>query len=118
MNEQFVKDIFDTLVNDSTNTYKELFDSTVINEKTVDYWKNSLMLYNSLDQNQKRIFLRVIKQITIDTISSIFSVFDGVSALKEHGCYDVKVTINGEDTENELQDSFLEYIEPFLNDIK
>ena len=26
MNEQFVKDIFDTLVNDSTNTYKELYN--------------------------------------------------------------------------------------------
>lgn len=53
-------------------------------------------------------------------VKDIFDVFvnDGVRTLKEYGCYDVKVTINGEDTENELQDSFLEYIEPFLNDIK
>lgn len=110
MKEEFVKNIFETIVKDGILSYKELYDSVEISDKTIDYWKNSLHLYRSLDEKEKELFIQIIKQTIIDTISTVFGVFDGSCSLNS-GEYIIHVNINGEDTENELQDCFLEYVE-------
>lgn len=110
MKEEFVKNIFETIVKDGILSYKELYDSVEISDKTIDYWKNSLHLYRSLDEKEKELFIHIIKQTIIDTISTVFGVFDGSCSLNS-GEYIIHVSINGEDTENELQDCFLEYVE-------
>lgn len=58
--------------------------------------------------------LKFAELIIIDTISSVFGIFDGSSTLSG-GNFEFEVKINGVDTENELQDSFLEYIEENIN---
>lgn len=115
MNEEFVKSIYGTLVEDGGKIYKELYENTQVTERTVDYWKNALELYHSLDRNQKEIFIDIVKHTTIDTISSIFGVFDGSSTLSGDDDFEISIKINGVDTENELQDAFLEYVEENIN---
>ena len=116
MNEQFVKDIIKSIVEENIKIYKDLYDSYKITDKNADYWKDSIQLYQSFDENQKEIFYRILEQTMIDTISNLFGVLDGNTNLygKE---YEISVEINGVDTNNELQDSFLEYIEENVNDI-
>lgn len=110
MKEQFVKNVFESIVEENIKIYKDLYDSYEITDKTVDYWKNAIQLYQALDGNQKEIFYRILEQTMIDTISNLFGVLDGNTNLSGKE-YEILVEINGMDTNNELQDSFLEYIE-------
>ncbi|MCM1162535.1 MAG: hypothetical protein NC412_15125 [Roseburia sp.] len=110
MNEEFAKRIYKTIIEDGGDFYKELYENTEITEKTIDYWKDALELYNSFNYNQKNIFMNVIKQTMIDTISSVFGILDGSSTLSG-GNMEFDVKINGISTEDEMQDIFLEIVE-------
>ena len=110
MNEEFVKSIYQTVVEEGKNIYKDLYENTEVTERTVDYWKNALELYRSFDDRQKKVFLDIVKQTMIDTISSVFGVLDGSSTLSG-GDFEFEVKINGIGTEDELQDAFLGFVE-------
>lgn len=110
MNEKFVKCIYETIVEGGKNIYQELYENTEVTEKTTDYWRDLLHLYGSFDDKQKKVFIGIIKQTMIDTISSIFGVLDGSSALLG-GDFKFEVKINGICTEENLQDTFLGFIE-------
>ena len=110
MNEKFAREIYKTIVNESCDIYKELYQNTEITEKTVAYWKNALELFRGLDDEQKEIFFSVIRQTIIDTISGVFGVIDGSSTLGNEE-FEFDFCINGINTEQELQDTFLEIVE-------
>lgn len=110
MNEEFVKSIYETVVEEGKNIYKDLYENTEVTERTVDYWKNALELYRSFDDRQKKVFLDIVKQTMIDTISSVFGILDGSSTLSG-GDFEFEVKINGIGTEDELQDIFLGFVE-------
>ena len=114
MNENFVKSIYKTLVEDGKEIYRDLYDNTKVTEGTVDYWKNALELYHSFDDKQKDVFMNIVKQTIIDTISSVFGVLDGSSTLSGED-YEFEVRINGISTEDELQDTFLGFVEDNIN---
>lgn len=44
MNEEFVKKIYETLVEEGCNIYKSLYNNTKISEHTVTYWIKALKL--------------------------------------------------------------------------
>lgn len=114
MNEEFVKCIYETIVKEGTNIYKELYENTEVTEKTTVYWRSLLNLYSSFDYQQKEVFISGIKQVIIDTISSVFGVLDGSSTLSG-GEFEFEVKINGICTEEGLQDAFLGYLEDNIN---
>lgn len=110
MNEEFARSIYETVVEEGKNIYKELYENTEVTEKTVDYWKNVLALYHSLDEKQRNVLIDIVQQIMIDTVSSVFGILDGSSTLSG-GEFEFEVKINGISTEDELQDAFLEVAE-------
>lgn len=114
MNENFVKSIYKTLIEDGKDIYKDLYENTKVSERTVDYWKNALELYHSFDDKQKDVFMNIVKQTMIDTISSVFGVLDGSSTLSGED-FEFEVRINGISTEDELQDTFLGFVEENIN---
>ncbi|MCM1499073.1 MAG: hypothetical protein NC124_11475 [Clostridium sp.] len=113
MNEEFVKEIYETIVKEGESIYKELYENTEVTERTIAYWKNALELYHSFENVQKSVFMDIIRQTMIDTISSVFGILDGSSTLGD-GSFEFDVKINGVDTEDELQDTFLGYVEESL----
>lgn len=59
--------------------------------------------------------MKIIEQTMIDSISNMLGIIDGNSTLK--GCsLEPKLLLDSIDTEGELQDSFLEFIEERDND--
>ncbi|MBO5097880.1 MAG: hypothetical protein J6B96_06170 [Agathobacter sp.] len=110
MNEKFVESIYQTVIQEGEKTYRDLYENTEVTERTVDHWKNALGLYRALDDKQKEIFIEIIQQTMIDTISSVFGVLDGSSTL-HGGDFEFDIKINGVSTEDELQDAFLEFVE-------
>lgn len=110
MNEKFIRSLWETVVEDGIDTYKDLYENTEVTERTVNYWKNALALYHSFNEKQKNIFINIIEQTMIDTISSIFGVLDGSGTLSG-GDFEFDIKINGVSTEGELQDTFLAFVE-------
>lgn len=110
MNDIFIKSVYQTIVQENKGIYKRLFEETVIDNRTTEYWKKALSLYNNLSQENKEIMLDVIEQTMIDTVSNIFGIIDGNSTLKDCNV-EPKLFLNDRDTDGELQDLFLEYVE-------
>lgn len=106
MNKEFASRIYKTVIEDGENIYKELYENTEVTKRTVDYWKKAIELYRSFDDEQKNVFLDIIKHTMIDTVSSVFGILDGSSTLSG-GNLEFEIKINGISTENELQDTFL-----------
>lgn len=110
MNEKFVEQLYKVVVRDGISEYKDLLDNTSLEKVTDEYWRNTLELYEKLSLEEKEKMLKFAELIMVDTISSVFGILDGSSTLSEE-TIDFDVMINGVSTENELQDTFLEYVE-------
>lgn len=81
---------------------------------TDPYWKRLLTLYRGLPPRQRKVVLEIMRQVQVDTVSELFGIFDGTSALAGrsedfelfHKKGQKRVRLNGD-----LQDLFLEKIE-------
>lgn len=114
MNEKFVEKIYKVIVEDGVGEYKNLLDNTPLKNVTDKYCIKALELYEKLSSEEKEKMLKFAELIMIDTISSVFGILDGSSTLSEE-TFEFDVMINGVSTENELQDTFLEYVEENIN---
>lgn len=101
MNEIFVKSLYESIVKENLKLYKNLYETTNVTPKTDE---------ESLTDENKDILMRIIEQTMIDTISNMLGVIDGSSTLKDCS-FEPKLLLDSIDTEGELQDSFLEFIE-------
>lgn len=110
MNKRFVESVYRTIVEEGKSTYKSLYEDTKISEKTIEYWKNAVTLYRSLNAEQQTIFMNILEQTMIDTVSGVFGVLDGSGTLSG-GEFECDVKINGASTEEGLQDAFLAFVE-------
>ena len=110
MNDAFVKSLYESIVKENLQLYKDLYETTNVTSKTDDYWKKVIGFYDSLTDENKVILMKVIEQTMIDTISNMLGVIDGSSTLKDSSLQP-KLLLNSDDTGGELQDSFLEFIE-------
>lgn len=116
MNKVFVKSLYESIVQENIGLYKNLYETTTVESKTSEYWKQSLSLYNSLTEEQRLTLLKMIEQTMIDTISNMLGIIDGSSTLK-NCLLEPKLLLDNKDTEGELQDEFLAFIEETNNSI-
>ncbi len=116
MNEKFIEKLIDMLIVEGIEEYKASNETLQIGPKTINYWKDVKQLYVTLDQKQKEIYYEIIRQVMIDTISSVFGILDGTTSINGMEC-NIEVAINGCSTEHELQDVFLEKIEEKLEEM-
>lgn len=110
MNEAFVKALYESVVTENLESYQEGYETTAADDITDPYRKEAQGLYDSLNAEQKKVLMCVVEQTMIDTISSVLGILDGSSTLGD-ATMEPKLLINDVDTEGELQDYFLEFIE-------
>ncbi|MCL2137596.1 MAG: hypothetical protein FWH40_08820 [Coriobacteriia bacterium] len=113
MNDVFVRKIYDAIVEDNISIYHKLF-AEASTEDTIEYWKLARSLYQDIDDQQKEILFHIIRQVIIDTISNVFGTLDGICYLSEDD-WEFNLTINGQNTDDDLQDTFLAYIEELID---
>lgn len=106
MNKDFIEEIYREIVENGMVMYKDLFENTEIDNNTIEYWANSIIFYNSLSSYQKDILFKIIEQTIIDTISSVFNILDN-----SFNNYNIDISINSINTDDELQDTFLDFVE-------
>lgn len=110
MNDIFVKSLYKSIIKKNLQIYKDLYETTTVTSKTDDYWKKAIAFYNGLTDENKDTLTKMIEQTMIDTISNMLGVIDGSSTLDDCSI-EPKFLLNSIDTEGELQDSFLKFIE-------
>lgn len=110
MNATFVKALFDSVVKDNLQLYRDHLNTTEVTFKTDHYWKESLDLYHSLSIEHQSVFLKILEQTMIDTVSTMLGVIDGSTTLKKCSL-EPKLLLDAIDTKGELQELFLEFIE-------
>jgi hypothetical protein len=110
MNEDFVKSLYKSIVKENLELYKTVYETTNVGPKTDKHWREAIGLYNTLTDENKAILMSIIEQTMIDTISSMLGIIDGSSTLIDCSM-EPKLLLDTIDTEGELQDCFLEYIE-------
>ena len=106
-----VEIIYESIVEEGMETYKQLYEETKITDRTIVFWRNAIKLYEKLDSNEKEIFFDIIEQVIIDTTSSIFGILDGSSSIAGGGTLETDIKIDNLDTEQNLQDYFLEIVQ-------
>jgi len=112
MNEEFIKKIYASIVEENVALYKKMYSDLVNGDldNLNDYSRDRYNLYREFDESQQKTFFNIIQQVITDTISNVFGVIDGVCGIDDAD-WKFKMSINGQDTNNELQDNFLEYVE-------
>ncbi|MBU3179470.1 hypothetical protein KPL47_24685 [Clostridium estertheticum] len=110
MNDIFIKSIYQTIVEENREIYRQLFNETIVDKRTTEYWKQALSLYNNLSNENEEVMINIIEQTMIDTISNMLGIIDGSSTLKNCNI-EPKLLLDNNDTDGELQDLFLEYVE-------
>ena len=110
MNDIFVKSLYESIIKENLEIYKDLYETTNVTSITDEYWKKAIGFYDSLTDENKDTLTKIIEQTMIDTISNMLGVIDGSSTLKDCSL-EPKLLLDSIDTEGELQDSFLEFIE-------
>ncbi|MDG5471414.1 transposase [Jeotgalibacillus sp. ET6] len=110
MNEIFVKSLYDSVVQENLQLFKNMYETTNITPETNDYWKKAIGFYDTLTDENKKILMRIIEQTMIDTLSNMLGVIDGSSTLNDCPLEPTLLLVSN-DTEGELQDLFLEFIE-------
>ncbi|MED0679990.1 transposase [Aneurinibacillus thermoaerophilus] len=116
MKEIFVKSLYESIVKENLKLYRHLFETTNVGPKTDEYWRTAIGLFNSLTEENKDILMSIIEQTMIDTISNMLGIIDGSATLKDCSL-EPKLLLDSKDTEGELQDLFLEFIEERDSDI-
>ena len=64
----FTAQIKKAIIEENTGIYRDLFDNT--KSATDPYWVRALELYNALDENQRNVFIEVVRQTAIDSVSN------------------------------------------------
>ena len=111
MQKDFIKALYKSIVKENLEQYIELYETTDESTVTDDYFKETINFYKRLDNENKEILMKkIIEQTMIDTISNMLGIIDG-STTVEHSISEPKLLLDSLDTEGELQDYFLEFLE-------
>jgi hypothetical protein len=107
--ENFVKKIRQSVLDENTVIYRDLFEMTEVEQASDLYWKEALALFNKLSNEDKETLFKIMRQISVDTISNFFAVLDGVNCLEDQeGDFSLKLDNKPEKLNGDLQDIFLE----------
>ena len=107
--EDFVQKIRQSVLDENIAIYRELFETTEIEETSDPYWKSALLLFNKLGVEEKEVLLNIMRQASVDTISNLFALLDGVSCLEgQQGDFYLALSKDLNALNGDLQDIFLE----------
>ena len=110
---KFIEALKATTVESNLKAYKDIFEKTTLNNEVKDpYWKDALLLFNSLNNDQKRIFFSILRQVAIDTTAQILGILDGTSSMDGYDAeFKLTTSENGQVINGDLQDIFLASVE-------
>ena len=70
------------VVDENVILYREMFTCTQLSDATDPYGRRALALFASLSEEQRAVFFEVVRQVSVDTVSNVLGVFDGVNMIE------------------------------------
>ena len=110
MNINFGEKMYNSIVIEGIGTYKKMYENLSDNHDS-EYWRNISKFYNKLNDEDKNAFYNIIEMVLEDTTAHVLGILDGVCSLAGGGAFDSEIIIDRENMENDLQESFLVYID-------
>lgn len=116
--EAFIKSVYQTVVQEGMADYKEMYQENVDPDANDD--TACIALYQKSNEADQKRMMQMMEQTIIDTVSHVFGIIDRSSELSgselEAKLTLVRVDEEGEpletiETDGELQDTFLGYLE-------
>lgn len=107
--EQFVKAVYETVVQEGLHTYREMYEEEVSSSDT-DLYSQAIHMYQQMDAEQQKLMMHLMEVVMVDTVSNVFGVIDGSSSLNDSDM-EATVLLDDVDTEGELQESFIGYLQ-------
>ncbi len=108
--ERFAKSLYESIVKENLELYKDMYQNIKIDSHTDEKGKGTINFYNDLTDEQRVMLFEIIEQTMIDTVSTVLGIIDG-HVTQANDSIEPKLLLNSMDTEGELQDSFLVYVE-------
>ncbi|UXN04865.1 hypothetical protein [Bartonella sp. HY406] len=102
----FVEIIYKSIIDENIELYRDSYLDIKADPSLDNYGKNVVNLIKNLDTDEKETLLMIMKQVMIDTLSSIFNLIE-----EDGNIADVKLIYKGETINEDLQDAFLAYVE-------
>lgn len=74
------------------------------------HWPRMAELYQSLTEDQRRLFVEGVRQVMVDTLSNVLGILDGSTLLGQHrDCFHLTYGGDHEVINGELLDLFLSH---------
>ncbi|WP_454745277.1 hypothetical protein [Ciceribacter selenitireducens] len=106
--EELVAKIRRSVIDENQALYRDLFENTTTTSATDPYWARAKNLFESLDRDQRDIFLETIRQTSIDTVSNLLGIIDGVNSIDDvNGDFFLTYDGGDEPLNGDLQSIFL-----------
>jgi len=101
----FISELHARVVDENTIIYQQLLSANPAQAKGA--WQQMIQLFATLDQSQKDAFVRLLRQVSVDSVSSVLLVIDENSMARE--AENQLRLFNGVNklVSGDLQDSFL-----------
>lgn len=80
--EQLVNFLHESVIDENVALYRQLFARTDPEKASDPYWIHALALFGGLSEEQREWFFEVVRQIAVDTTSTVLGVIDGASYLE------------------------------------
>ncbi len=107
--EELVKRLKNSVIDENQEIYRDIFLNTDLGEATDPYWQSALALFAKLSNEDREVLFSIIRQVSVDTISNVLGVLDGVAVLDGYdGEFVLTTEGSSEELNGDLQDFFLE----------
>lgn len=107
--DEFVDVLIKNILSENIDLYKSVYNHMERSEITEPHWQESVKMFDSLTEQNKSIFFKIINQVQIDTISNVLGVLDGISYTPQDG--EFILTHNSEKINEDIQSLFLSKFE-------
>ncbi|WP_051686820.1 hypothetical protein [Microbulbifer sp. HZ11] len=80
--QEFVSKVYAELVENSVSQYREMYEKANPERASDEFGRKAICFYQGLSSDDKEVLLQMMRQVSVDTVSHIFAVLDGVSWLE------------------------------------
>lgn len=70
------------VVDENVAAYREMFTHTRLSDAIDPYGRRALTLFASLSEEQRAVLFEIVRQVSVDTVSNVLGVFDGVNMIE------------------------------------
>lgn len=107
--EDFIKEaIGKNILEDNKRHYLNILENTNYEDIKIEYWTNFKNFYENLSTENKSLIFKIIRQVQIDTLSTLFANIDGVSDLDSNvNDLEFKLMLGNDELSGDLQETLL-----------